>query len=111
MKLSRRKALAAPAELPLGAGLLRPAVTQERRELRVPLAFKPSSMNLHCHSAATQAYDQGRAASLAQAGEIAINGVDTIPVIYVTNTWAMRVGLDMRPRTDEYTRAASVRAA
>lgn len=53
--------------------------------------------------------DERRAAALARAGEIAIEDVGIIPVIYFTNTWAMRADLDMTPRTDEYTLAASVR--
>jgi peptide/nickel transport system substrate-binding protein len=55
--------------------------------------------------------DEARARKLAQAGEIAINDVGIIPVIYFNNTWAMRSELAMTARTDEYTLAATVRPA
>jgi peptide/nickel transport system substrate-binding protein len=61
-------------------------------------------------SQALSTIDDGeRAAALARAGEIAMEDVAIIPVIYFTNAWGLAAGLDMTPRTDEYTLAASVR--
>jgi peptide/nickel transport system substrate-binding protein len=55
--------------------------------------------------------DEKRAGALARAGEIAIEDVAIIPVIYFNNTWAMRSTITMSPRTDEYTLAMSVKPA
>ena len=63
-------------------------------------------------AAALATIDDGRRAdALARAGEIAIEDVAIIPIIYFTNTWAMRKELDMPARTDEYTLASAVRSA
>lgn len=52
--------------------------------------------------------DQERGKLLAEGTEIAINDVGLIPIYYNKNTWAVKKGLRMIARTDEYTLAMSI---
>ncbi|MEI8146188.1 MAG: ABC transporter substrate-binding protein [Alphaproteobacteria bacterium] len=54
--------------------------------------------------------DDRRAALLAKAGEIAIGDAGLLPIVFFTNSWALRKGLSLVPRTDEYTLASSIRS-
>jgi peptide/nickel transport system substrate-binding protein len=49
-----------------------------------------------------------RAEIFAAAAELAFNDVGMIPIHYQKNTWAVKKGLKVTPRTDEYTLAMSV---
>lgn len=52
--------------------------------------------------------DKKRGAALAKAVEVSMADVGLIPSHYQINTWAVRKGLKMEPRVDEYTLAMSV---
>jgi peptide/nickel transport system substrate-binding protein len=94
------------------SGALKPQLATFNRDKGTGTAnrgrYSNPALDAMIDEALTIVDDQKRGTLLAKATQLAVDDTAWIPLHYQINTWALRKGLTMVPRSDEQTLAASV---